>query len=59
LKRRPDAELATDEEPTGRREEMEARAVCLLHDDPNMRQAFINRVAAPIANKLFECGMTP
>jgi hypothetical protein len=23
------------------------------------RTAFINRVAAPIANKLFECGMIP
>jgi hypothetical protein len=24
-----------------------------------MRREFINRVAAPIANKLFECGMIP
>jgi hypothetical protein len=24
-----------------------------------MRQAFIDRVAAPIANKLFDCGMIP
>ena len=23
------------------------------------RQAFINKVAAPIANKMFECGMIP
>jgi len=23
------------------------------------RQAFINKIAAPIANKMFECGMTP
>jgi len=31
---------------------MEERFVRLLHEDPNMRQEFINRVAAPIANKL-------
>ena len=37
----------------------EQRAIQLLHGDPQMRQAFINRVAAPIANKLFECGMIP
>jgi hypothetical protein len=45
--------------PTGRREEMEQRVVQLLHQDPQMREAFLNRVAAPIANKLFECGMIP
>ena len=27
--------------------------------DPQMRTAFINKVAAPIANKMFECGMIP
>ena len=35
------------------------RAVQLLRNDPQMRRAFIDRVAAPIANKLFECGMIP
>ena len=35
------------------------RAVQLLRNDPQMRAAFINRVAAPIANKLFECGLIP
>jgi hypothetical protein len=45
--------------PTGRREEMEERVVRALHEDPRMRQEFINRVAAPIANKLFECGLIP
>jgi hypothetical protein len=30
-----------------------------MHTDPQMRAAFINRVAAPIANKMFECGMIP
>jgi hypothetical protein len=35
------------------------RAIQLLQNDPQMRTAFINRVAAPIANKMFECGMIP
>jgi hypothetical protein len=37
----------------------EQRALAVLHNDPQMRQAFINKVAAPIANKMFECGMIP
>jgi hypothetical protein len=39
--------------------EREQRAVDFLHSDPQMRRMFIDRVAAPIANKLFECGMIP
>ena len=31
----------------------------VLRNDPQMRTAFINKVAAPIANKMFECGMIP
>jgi hypothetical protein len=45
--------------PSGRRAEMEHRVVRLLHEDPQMREAFLNKVAAPIANKLFECGIIP
>jgi hypothetical protein len=37
----------------------EQRAIAILRNDPQMRQAFINKVAAPIANKMFECGMIP
>ncbi|HTP46362.1 MAG TPA: hypothetical protein VMQ50_05520 [Casimicrobiaceae bacterium] len=37
----------------------EQRVIGLLKSDPAMRQEFINRVAAPIANKMFECGMIP
>jgi hypothetical protein len=37
----------------------EERVVQILRGDPQMRQAFINKVAAPIANKMFECGMMP
>ena len=38
---------------------MEQRALEMLKSDPQMRQAFISKVAAPIANKMFECGMIP
>jgi hypothetical protein len=37
----------------------EQRAIELLRGDPQMRAAFIDRVAAPIANKMFECGLIP
>ena len=39
--------------------EEEQRVIGLLKNDPQMRTAFINQVAAPIANKMFECGMIP
>ena len=39
--------------------EMEQRAIQMLRQDPQMRQAFFNKVAAPIVNKMFECGMIP
>jgi hypothetical protein len=37
----------------------EQEAVQTLKQDPQMRAAFIARVAAPVANKMFECGMIP
>jgi hypothetical protein len=37
----------------------EQRAVEFLRSDPQIRQMFIDRVAAPVANKLFQCGMIP
>jgi hypothetical protein len=37
----------------------EQRAVQFLRSDPQMRTLFINRVAAPVANKMFACGMIP
>src|SRR2546428_7744853 len=39
--------------------EREKEALQLLRDDPQMRAAFIDKGAAPIANKMFECGMIP
>jgi len=37
----------------------EQQAIQMLKSDPQMRQAFISKIAAPIANKMFECGMIP
>ena len=37
----------------------EQRVVGFLKNDPQARTAFLNKVAAPIANKMFECGMIP
>jgi hypothetical protein len=37
----------------------EQKVIGFLKSDPQMRAAFINKVAAPIANKMFECGMIP
>ncbi len=31
----------------------------MLRDDPQARTAFINKIAAPVVNKMFECGMIP
>jgi len=43
----------------GQRPQMEQRFVGVLRSNPQLRREFINRVAAPIANKLFECGLIP
>ena len=37
----------------------EQEAIQMLRSDPMVRQYFINKVAAPIMNKMFECGMIP
>jgi hypothetical protein len=37
----------------------EQEAVQLLRNDPQMRAMFIDKVAAPVVNKMFECGMIP
>jgi hypothetical protein len=39
--------------------EMEQRAIQMLKQDPQMRQAFFDKISAPIVNKMFECGMIP
>ena len=37
----------------------EQEAISILRNDPQMRAAFINKVAPPIAGKMFDCGMIP
>ena len=39
--------------------EQEQRLIGLLKNDPALRTAFMNKVAGPIANKMFDCGMIP
>ena len=38
---------------------MEQEAIQKLRSDPQLSAEIINRVAAPIANKMFQCGMIP
>jgi hypothetical protein len=37
----------------------EQRVISLLKSDPQLRTAFMNKVAGPISNKMFDCGMIP
>jgi hypothetical protein len=37
----------------------EQKVVQFLHSDPQMKTVFIDKVAAPIANKMFDCGLIP
>ncbi len=37
----------------------EQKAIAFLKGNAQMRTIFINKVAAPIANKMFECGLIP
>jgi|SRR5882757_5570397 hypothetical protein len=48
-------EKAAKKTPT----QQEQNAVQALHNDPQMRAAFFNKVSVPIATKMFECGMIP
>ena len=39
--------------------EAQQKIVTLLRGDPQMRTVFINKVAPPIVNKMFDCGLIP
>jgi hypothetical protein len=41
------------------RSAQEQKVIQMPRSDPARRAAFIDKVAAPIANKMFECGMIP
>jgi hypothetical protein len=47
------------EKPPQPKPPMEQNLIQALKNDPQMRAAFINKVAPPIANKMFECGLIP
>ena len=47
---------AQKSEPKSPREQ---EMVQMMRNNPEMRTAFIDKVAAPIVNKMFECGMVP
>jgi uncharacterized membrane-anchored protein YjiN (DUF445 family) len=44
---------------TAQKEEMEQKVIEALKKDPQMRKHFLDRIAGPIVNKMFECGMVP
>jgi hypothetical protein len=44
---------------SGLKPEMVQEFVQMLRSDPQICAEFINKVAAPIANRMFECGMIP
>ena len=39
--------------------EKEKIALDLLRDDPKARVAFVDKIAAPVLNKMFECSIIP
>jgi hypothetical protein len=39
--------------------QQEQEIIQMLRGDPQLRAQFIDRIAAPVANKMFECGMLP
>ena len=43
-------------EPPSEKEKM---AIDFLRDDAQARKAFIDKIAAPVLNKMFECGLIP
>lgn len=47
---------AAKNEPPGM---MKKVAIGLMHDDAKVREAFIDRIAAPVLNKMIECGLAP
>lgn len=47
------------EQKTKPKGEQEQRLMGLLKNDPQLRKAFMDKVAGPIANRMFDCGMIP
>lgn len=41
------------------KEQMQLKVIDQLKKDSDMRKHFLDKIAGPIANKMFECGMIP
>jgi hypothetical protein len=54
-----DLRAQKEQPPDPQQAAMKQKVVGMLKSDPKMREHFLNKVAAPIANKMFECGMIP
>lgn len=54
-----DLKAKKEQPPNPQESAMKQKVVAQLRADPKMREHFLNRVAGPIANKMFECGMVP
>jgi outer membrane lipoprotein-sorting protein len=54
-----DLKTQKQQPPDPQQAAMKQKIVGLLKNDPKMREQFLNKVAGPIANKMFECGMVP
>ena len=37
----------------------EQNVIQILRDDPQIRTVFLDKIAAPVVNKMFQCGMIP
>jgi hypothetical protein len=48
-----------EQPPDPQQAAMKQKAIAALKNDPKMREQFLSKVAGPIANKMFECGMVP
>ena len=45
--------------PTARQTALKDKAVEILRSNPDMRKQFLDRIAGPIANKMFDCDLVP
>jgi hypothetical protein len=54
-----DLKAQKEQPPDPQQAAMKQKVLGLLKNDPKMREQFLNKVAAPIANKMFECGIIP
>ena|ERR1700749_347283 len=54
-----DLKAKKEQPPPAQESAMKQKIVAQLRADPKMREHFLNRIAGPIANKMFECGMVP